>query len=641
MTDEVETVEKTSPDLVVEQTEQLKHILPQIFSEGKVDFDKLRTALGDMVDDQPERYSFTWAGKRNATQLLQTPSYATLVPAEDESIDFNTSQNLFIEGDNLEVQKLLYKAYAGYVKMIYLDPPYNTGNDFVYSDDFTDPLERYLEVTEQKDANGNLLTSNPETNGRYHSAWLSMMYPRLYLARQLLRDDGIIFVSIDDHEVANLRKLMDEIFGEENFFAQIVVRANSRGQTYKQIAKTHEYILVYLKNYETDLYEIEKDQTSNDLNLQDDISSFNLRELRNRNPKFGRHNRPNLYYPIYVNPNASDKDGLSPVSLVKTDEYCIEVLPLNSKGGESCWRWGQSKFLANSLVDTLKSNLVAKRKSKGEFSIFEKYRKTTYKPKSIWDNSSFLTETGTVELRELGLEKYFDFPKPVNLIKECLKLSTVDDDIVLDLFAGSGTTAQAVLELNRKDDGNRRFIMVQLPERTTFQDFPTIANIGEERIRRVIKKIKQEDRGKLDLSTREKPEDLGFRVFKLTPSNYKQWHSVDSTDPEAYTKQLAAFTDPLIEGWSPERVIWEVAIKEGYGLNASVKHLAEIRENTIWHVTDPDKGQSFLICLDNTLYSSTLSALPLTKDNTFVCLNKALDDTLAANLALQCRLKKI
>jgi len=639
--DEIESVETTSPNILVEQTEQLKLIFPQVFSEGKIDFKKLRAALGDIVDGRPEKYSFTWAGKSNAIQLLQTPSHTTLTPAEDASVNFEDTQNLFIEGDNLEVLKLLYKSYSGRVKMIYIDPPYNTGNDFVYSDDFTDPLERYLEVTGQKDANGNLLTSNPETSGRYHSAWLSMMYPRLFLARQLLRDDGIIFVSIDDHEVANLRKLMDEIFGEENFYTQIIVRANSRGQTYKQIAKTHEYMLVYLRDYNTDLYEIEKDHASSDLNLQDDVGSFNLRELRNRNPKFGRHNRPNLFYPIYVNPNISDKNGLYPVSLEKTDEFNTEVLPLNSSGGESCWRWGKSKFLANCSVNTSRSNLVARKKGSGEFGIFEKYRKTTYKPKSIWDNSSFLTETGTVELRELGLEKCFDFPKPVSLIKECLKISTVDDDIVLDLFAGSGTTAQAVLELNREDDGNRQFIMVQLPEKTRCEEFPTIAEVGEERIRRVIVRIRRDDENKLGLSTRTQTEDLGFRVFKLAPSNYKQWQSIDASDPDTYTKQLDMFADLLVDNWNTINVLWEVAIKEGYGLNTQLERLEEVPDNAVWRITDPDKVQSMLVCLDDELQPSTLSALPLSKEHVFVCRNKALDDTKAANLALQCRLKKI
>src|SRR5438270_6727408 len=247
--DEIETVERTSADLLAEQTERLELIFPQVFSEGKIDFKKLQAALGDLVDTQPERYSFSWAGKRNATLLLQTPSYATLTPSEEESVNFENTQNQFIEGDNLEVLKLLYKSYSGRVKMIYIDPPYNTGGDFVYPDNYADPLETYLEITGQKDAAGNLLTSNPETSGRYHSAWLSMMFPRLYLARQLLRDDGVIFISIDDHEAYNLRLLMNEIFGEENFVAQVVwQKVYSPRMDAKGFSEDHDYILVYRRS---------------------------------------------------------------------------------------------------------------------------------------------------------------------------------------------------------------------------------------------------------------------------------------------------------------------------------------------------------------------------------------------------------
>src|SRR5258708_5730265 len=244
---EVEKVESTSPSITNEHVERLKSIFPEAFTEGKIDFDKLRASLGDIVDTQPERYSFTWVGKKKAIQFLQTPSQATLIPTEEESINFASTQNLFVEGDNLEVLKLLYKSYSGRVKMIYIDPPYNTGNDFVYPDNFVDPLETYLEVTGQKDVAGNLLTSNPETSGRYHSSWLSMMYPRLYLARQFLRDDGVIFVSIDDHEVYNLRLLMNEIFGEENFIAELVWEKTRKNDA-KLFSVGHEYMLVYARS---------------------------------------------------------------------------------------------------------------------------------------------------------------------------------------------------------------------------------------------------------------------------------------------------------------------------------------------------------------------------------------------------------
>ncbi len=638
---ENEVVEKTSPDLVDEQTEQLKHIFPQVFSEGKIDFDKLRTVLGDIVDDQPEKYSFTWAGKRNATQLLQTPSHATLVPAENESINFDTTQNLFLEGDNLEILKLLYKSYSGQIKMIYIDPPYNTGNDFVYPDNFVDPLENYLEITGQKDANGNLLTSNPETSGRYHSTWLSMMYPRLFLARQLLQDDGAIFISIDDHEINSLRMLMNEVFGEENFIAQITVQSNPRGrQAERFVATVHEYILIYARDagkcrlFGASLTE----EQLKEFKYQDESGhKYRLLGLRQRGSASRRQDRPNMFYPIYVDPHNGN------ISTEPSQQFTVEVLPKKSNGEDGRWMWSKKKVQDN--IGQVEARLISTR---NEWDVFvrdplelEEGEERTRKIKTIWNDKGLNYQHGTQELKELFGRSVYDYPKPTSLLLQVIMMAGDPDGLYLDFFAGSCTTAQAILELNHRDDGNRRFIMVQLPERTNIPDYPTIAEIGKERIRRVIAKVKKEDEGTLGLNDREGQEDLGFRVFKLALSNYKQWNNAVSTDIEAYTKQLAVFTDPLIEGWSPERVIWEVAIKEGFGLNASVKPLKEIPENTVWLVADPDKEQSFLICLDNLLLPSTLSALPLTKDHIFVCLNKALDDTVAANLALQCRLKKI
>ncbi|MEI6441720.1 MAG: site-specific DNA-methyltransferase [Nostocales cyanobacterium ELA583] len=639
---DVEKVEITSGDIKAEQIEQLKAIFPEVFTEDNIDFAKLKATLGEIIDDRPERYSFTWAGKREAIQMLQTPSKATLKPERSESVDFDNTQNLFIEGDNLEVLKLLRKSYSGQVKMIYIDPPYNTGNDFIYPDNYTDPLDNYLELTGQKDSEGNLQTSNPETSGRYHSAWLSMMYPRLFLARQLLRDDGVIFVSIDDHEVHNLRLLMNEIFGEENFFCQVIIRANSRGQTYKQIAKTHEYILIYTKNIDTELFGLEKIGDQDDLNFQDNLGRFNIRELRNRNPQFGKHNRPNLFYPIYVNPKTVDKDGFYPVSLNQSTEYSVQVEPFNSASNPSCWRWGKTKVDENIDHNSLNSNLIAKRKKDGSYSIYEKYRKTTYSPKSIWDDNSFLNETGTIELRNLGIEGVFDFPKPLNLIKQSINLSCEDNDIILDFFSGSSTTGQAVLELNHEDGGNRKFILVQLPQKTNNPQFPTIADISKERIRRSIQKIKSSENGKLPLQNRETPEDLGFKVLKLSKSNYRQSAELPSdTEPKAYIEQLELFNDPLVDGWEPENVRYEVMLKQGYSLTSRIEEVTEIESATIYKITDEDKRQHFYISLDNQFHFETARTLKLTKNDLLVCRDMAIDDTTAANLVLQCRLKTI
>lgn len=681
--DEIETVETASPNILVEQTKQLKLIFPQAFSEGKIDFKKLRAALGDMVDAQPERYSFTWAGKRNATLLLQTPSYATLTPAEDESVNFEDTENQFIEGDNLEILKLLYKSYSGRVKMIYIDPPYNTGGDFVYPDNYADPLETYLEVTGQKDAAGNLLTSNPETSGRYHSAWLSMMYPRLYLARQLLRDDGVIFISIDDHEVYNLRLLMNEIFGEENFIAELVWEKTRKNDA-KLFSVGHEYMLVYarslsfLKDLKTiwreekpgarqiiDQYRVLRAQ----FGIDDKATEKALQNWYRSLPEGHPSKKLSRYKHIDKNGPWRDRDISWPGGGGPRYEVIHPVTNQACKIPERGWCYASLETMQKQIQLGLvefrkdhteppirKAHLIPVPEELDDESLSTEYSDEDSEnddenigmqvmPSVLYRQS----QVAVKYLRKLMGGKVFDNPKDHEIIARLIKYCTTASkgDIVLDFFAGACTTAEAVLRLNREDDGNRRFIMVQLPEPTSEKSparklgYLDIAQIGKERIRRVIDKVKSHDKGKLDLSTREEPEDLGFRVFKLAPSNYKQWKSIDASDPDAYTRQLDLFADLLVDNWNTINVLWEVAIKEGYGLNTQLERLVEVQDNAVWRLTDPDKDQSMLVCLDDELTPSTLSALPLSKEQVFVCRNKALDDTKAANLALQCRLKKI
>jgi len=421
--------------------------------------------------------------------------YHQLVPKKELSLTDKISlhDNLIIQGDNLKALKALLPTYAGKIKCIYIDPPYNTGNEkWVYNDNVNSPMI--------KEWLGKEVDIEDMTR---HDKWLCMMMPRLKLLRELLKDDGAIFISCDDNELPHLRNILDEIFGESNFFSQVIVRANSRGQTYNQIAKTHEYLLIYTKTEETELFELEKNDDTNDLNLIDDIGAYNIRELRNRNPKFGKHNRPNLFYPIYINPDIKDKDGFCLVSLTESKEFKLMVEPFNSQVVESCWRWGKDKVSKNITSKTLTSNLIAKEKGNGSYGIYEKYRKTTFKPKSIWDDNSFLTETGTIELRELGFENQFDFPKPISLIKQCIELSTTKDDIVLDSFAGSGTTGHAVLKLNKETGVERKFIIVEM------EDYAK--TLTSERIRRAIKGVPK--------STNFK-EALGgtFSYFELGPT---------------------------------------------------------------------------------------------------------------------------
>jgi adenine-specific DNA-methyltransferase len=455
--------------------------------------------------------------------------------------------------------------------------------------------------------------------------------------------------SIDDHEIHNLRLIMNEIFGEENFICQIVVQLNPRGRHLDRfIARTHEYLIVYARNAnEQALIELDKDERmTKEYNKEDEQGRYRELELRNRNPSFNKTTRPNLYYPIFIDPKTEN------VSLEKDTTYQIEVLPLNSTGGDSCWTWGKTKFRKQQYL------LYGRKTNEGKWRVFRKDyllkgdgTTATTLPKALWTEKELNNDYGKKAIQELfDGETVFDFPKAVDLIKKMLKIGTGIDDIVFDFFAGSCATAQAVLELNREEGGNRRFIMVQLPEPTGKEQFPTIAEIGKERIRRVVARMKDltpgpspKGRGEqahqlgMQLETRDTPEDLGFKVFKLAESNYRHWDGAQP-DAEAYARQAELFADPLVEGWKAENVLYEVALKEGYGLNVQVEDSAV---KGVQRVTDPDKGQSFYLTLAGKIELKELRPLDLKKDELFICRDAALDDEAAANLALQCRLKTI
>jgi adenine-specific DNA-methyltransferase len=637
-------VATASADLVAERLAALRALVPEAFTEGKLDTDKLRAAVGDISDAGTERYSFSWAGKRDAIRLLQMPSRATLVPCPKESVEWEKTQNLFIEGDNLEVLKLLYKPYAGRVKLIYIDPPYNTGNDFIYPDDFTDPLDTYLKLTGQKDANGNLLTSNPESNGRYHSTWLSMIYPRLFVARQLLRDDGAIFISIDDREFPNLRLAMNEVFGEENFLAVFVrKRRMATGMRGEPVSPDHEYIVAYAKSLpQVKLYG--KPKNAADYPYEDGTSRYRSTDLTIGMTK---EMRPNQWYAL-TNPKTKS-----------------EYLPADGR----VWRFEpttmQQQITDENIIwpEDIPDSKMTRPRFKTRYRPDSAIEATS--PVSTWINGNSesdengeetrevltagLNQEGTKELRELFGEQVLEYPKPVSLMSAIVSLASRSDDIVMDFFAGSASTAHAVLESNRSDGHSRRFIMVQFPEPTAEDStarqagFKTIAAISAERIRRVIKQLKKDAKGKLELKDREQPEDLGFRLFKLTESHYRQWSGVDESQPEAWAKQMEMFVDPLLPGWDALAVVYEIAAKEGYVLTSKVEKLdgKALKDNTIYSVTDADRKQSFRICLDDKLDARVVKALNLSKDDLFICRDVALTDELAANMTLQCRLKTI
>lgn len=528
-----------SPDALAERQAELLALLrqtaPEIISDNQIDIEKLKELIGQERIAPAEHYELSWAGKAAARREIQKTTSHTLLPAASNPPQ---APHMLIEGENLEVLRALQKSYHGKVKMIYIDPPYNTGNDsFVYPDDYSETLDEYLKRTGEKNEAGylnkqSLWKKNSKESGQYHSAWLSMMYPRLYLARNLLREDGVIFISIDDNEASNLKLLCDEVFGAENFVGQISVVGNPRGRDYGGIARMHDYVLAYSKSQETSINLIEDKE--GEFKLFDNIGGFELRELRNRNVKFNKENRPNLYYPFYINTSSQDEHGLFEISL--DDKFgWKELYPHPSQGINVVWRWGKDK-----ARDHLNVNIKAKPMQNGGFMIVEKYRESRVMARSVWWDKETNTEKGTLAVKDLLGGKFFDYPKPVDMLGRLIEMGVdgSNEDIILDFFAGSGTTAQAVIELNLKDGGNRQCICVQMPEllEKTSEAYKagylTIADITRARIEKVITKIKAEHP--------DKTADLACAHFTLAPSNFKVWRG-DVADEAALRETLNLF----------------------------------------------------------------------------------------------------
>ena len=547
----------------IEQTnlDKLRSVFPECVSEGKLDIDKLLSLCGEYIDNDFEKYKFEWKGKADCLRLAQKRSTGTLRPCPEESVDWDTTQNLYIEGDNLEVLKLLQTAYYRKVKMIYIDPPYNTGNDFVYADDFTDPMARYKEVTQQT------TKSNPETMGRFHTNWLNMMYPRLRLAANLLRDDGVIFISIDDNEVTNLTRLCNEVFGEENHMITLIWHrrqmADSRNQD--KASTDHEYVLVYKKS-DAVLRgrEIDKSKYSNpDNDPRGPWFSADLTGLADK------EHRPNLHYDVQ-NPET----GI--------------VYPPNPTRGWSCSRDTMQRLINEGRI--LWPSKPTGRPRQKKFLSDVGQTETSF---SSMLDVGFTTE-GTRILQELFDGKVFSYPKPVSLIQTLIEQGSSDDDIVLDFFAGSSTTAQAVIQQNIKDQKSRKFILVQLPEQTGLDSYPTICEIGKERIGRAGKKI-LEEHAQVTMAEDKQPLDVGFRVFKLDTSNLETW---DATPIE--NEQLDLLyqrMNSMIHRVKPERtdldMIYEIMLKLGVPLTYSVTPFS-INNKTVYGVGD---DCLLLVCL--------------------------------------------
>ncbi len=493
------------------ELDYFNELFPGLVQDGVLDAEKLGQHLGLKVSglkESKERFGLMWAGKKKAVEALQTQSFAALHPDFDRSSKWETAENVFIEGDNLEILKLLQNAYNDQVKLIYLDPPYNTGNDFVYNDDFSDPVRHYLEVTGQLDALGNRLVASAELTGRKHSNWLTMMYPRLVLARNLLTQDGLFAMSIDRNEIHHSVLLLNEIFGEENLISVVSVVNNLKGRSDESnIATAHEYLVLYTRGEFVSKGLPLPDEIAGTYKLIDPSSErrYRLLPLRKSGTNSRRADRPNMFYPFYVNP-----DDLS-IGFEELQGW-IKVLPLFPDGGEGCWRWG---------IDTARKRVLelqAKKMSDGRFDIQVKdfldgedgLRRA--KAKSVWLDPKFTSDRGTYEIKELFGDVVFDHPKPVEFLKEILELSILSGDIVMDFFAGSGTTGQAVMEANKADGGNRKFVLVTLDEpagdntAARALGYETISQITTARLQKAAEKI---------------GTDLDLRVFKLGPSNFK------------------------------------------------------------------------------------------------------------------------
>ena len=578
----------------IEQTnlDKLRSVFPECVSEGKLDIDKLLSLCGEYIDNDFEKYRFEWKGKADCLRLAQKRSTGTLRPCPEESVDWDSTQNLYIEGDNLEVLKLLQTAYYRKVKMIYIDPPYNTGNDFVYADDFADPMARYKEVTQQT------TKSNPETMGRYHTNWLNMMYPRLRLAANLLRDDGVIFISIDDNEVTNLRKVCDEVFGEENFVGcGVWKRRTSSAMDQSKVSTDHEYLLMYHKGQFLPFAGYKKDYKGYSNPDNDPRGPWVAGDLT---VGMNADMRPNQYYDLVdpktgkvYHPSYNRVWSYAPDSMQKLIEENRIVFP------EDTSQRPMKKRFANEL-------------------------KSDANPFSTWMSEVGLNTEGTRAVYTLFDDKsLFNYAKPISLIKTIVSQVTGQDDIVLDFFSGSATTAHAVMQLNAEDGGNRRFILVQLPELCDEKSeaykagYKNICEIGKERIRRAGKKIHQdlgmsaafdlavaitipELEDEMNESCEYKMDsaetlDLGFRVFKLDTSNLKTWDATPIEDEQL--DLLYQRMNTMIHRVKPERtdldMIYEIMLKLGVPLTYSVTSFS-INNKTVYGVGD---DCLLLICL--------------------------------------------
>ena len=609
--------------------EKLKEVFPEVFADGKVDFDKLQGLLGHYIADDKEKYSFSWKGKADSLRLAQKRSTGTLRPCKEESKDWDTTENLYIEGDNLEVLKLLQSSYLNSIKMIYIDPPYNTGNDFVYTDDFADGIAHYKEVT------GQATKSNPETAGRYHTNWLNMMYPRLKLARNLLTDDGVIFISIDDNEQANLKKLCDEVFGEDNCVAIVPWQSRASIQNDTDFSVNHEYIIIYSRKRRTENRRL-KEANYNTWKNRD---SFVVRPLPLDKSKFSNpDNDPRGKWKA----DPFDAPGVR-------ENLSYEIV--NSKTGQSYyppkgrhWRMEKESYLKNLADDRIVFG--ASGDARPQLKVFYEEKKEFGSIENSWFSADRIgtTTEGTKEVMDLfDGEDIFDMPKPVSLLSKLLYLSNIDkNSITLDFFSGSSTTAHAVMQLNAEDGGKRKYIMVQFPEdlqkkydkasgnekkelENTIEFLkqihkaPLLTEIGKERIRRAGEKIKEENKDKEGIENL----DVGFKVFKLDSSNLVKWDNTPTTDEEEVKKRIQQSLFYLVDGREDLDLVYEIMLKYGLSLTLPVEE-RKFDVVTAYIINHPD--YKVLICLQPNITLSAVEEMDKETIGTYIFADRCFAD---------------
>lgn len=624
----MEKLKMHTQDVAEANIEKIGQLFPNCITErinenGKlekaIDFDILKQELSkEVVEGNQERYQFTWPGKRDAMRLANTPSNMTLRPCIEDSVDFEKTENLYIEGDNLEVLKLLRENYLGRVKMIYIDPPYNTGSDFVYEDDFTLTTNVFKDRSGLFDINGRMLLDNYEvnsdSNGRFHTDWLNMMYPRLRVSRDLLSDDGVIFISIDDNEIDNLKKICSEIFGEHNYVGCICrATGTTTAQGTNSMGKSYDYALVYSKsnNYEVGGIELsEKDASRYD--LEDEKGKFSILQLRRTGGEDRREDRPSMYYGI------------------KTPDGNI-VYPKGPTGYDSRWRVGEETF-----KQMLKDNLIYFKQTGNGYNVYYKFylEGRTKRPSNLWNDIEG-NKKASIDLKSLIPEKVFETPKPIEFIRRMLQISNVSDgDIVLDYFSGSATTAHAVMKLNSEDGGNRKYILVQLPETTDVKSdaykagYDNICEIGKERIRRAGKKILEElqaKQGNVDLFCKQEPEcklDTGFRVLKLDTSNMQDVYY----KPEEFS-ETSLFEDNVKPDRTPEDLLFQVMLECNLPLSAKIESKT-IAGKEVFNVNDG----YLLACFDEDVNETVITEVAKLKPYYFIMRDKSLSsDNVADN----------